>query len=344
MESGDASLLAKAKNGDVLTESEIDRVQYLRSQMSDAAGSTFDEAMGTVPINIMPLSEFQNQITAARDSVKNLSNADIKASNLGPEKELIVHQTKAEANMDDFFQFEEFKGASDVILDEMRYYLGEPTTTPGLLGKFSAVKATWTAKATMAWDKIVEALKSAKNLISQMPASWLDANEDYSMAELILGNSKYSDILLVTGTKGPTKASMAKAFEKAANEGTTITGSNGWQAATHNFKKSEGWVVKSPEGDFQFIRRNEMVPSADEAMNVAATPAKMFYWEKPSNVPTEFKVPENANGSRIVAVNRADPYSVDESIWKGLTESGGLTSDMSKEFVKIDLLTDDGIL
>jgi uncharacterized membrane protein YgcG len=344
VESGDASLLAKAKNGDVLTESEIDRVQYLRSQMSDAAGSTFDEAMGTVPINIMPLSEFQNQITAARDSVKNLSNADIKASNLGPEKELIVHQTKAEANMDDFFQFEEFKGASDVILDEMRYYLGEPTTTPGLLGKFSAVKATWTAKATMAWDKIVEALKSAKNLISQMPASWLDANEDYSMAELILGNSKYSDILLVTGTKGPTKASMAKAFEKAANEGTTITGSNGWQAATHNFKKSEGWVVKSPEGDFQFIRRNEMVPSADEAMNVAATPAKMFYWEKPSNVPTEFKVPENANGSRIVAVNRADPYSVDESIWKGLTESGGLTSDMSKEFVKIDLLTDDGIL
>jgi len=344
VESGDASLLAKAKNGDVLTESEIDRVQYLRSQMSDAAGSTFDEAMGTVPINTMPLSEFQNQITAARDSVKNLSNADIKASNLGPEKELIVHQTKAEANMDDFFQFEEFKGASDVILDEMRYYLGEPTTTPGLLGKFSAVKATWTAKATMAWDKIVEALKSAKNLISQMPASWLDANEDYSMAELILGNSKYSDILLVTGTKGPTKASMAKAFEKAANEGTTITGSNGWQAATHNFKKSGGWVVKSPEGDFQFIRRNEMVPSADEAMNVAATPAKMFYWEKPSNVPTEFKVPENANGSRIVAVNRADPYSVDESIWKGLTESGGLTSDMSKEFVKIDLLTDDGIL
>ena len=344
VESGDASLLAKAKNGDVLTESEIDRVQYLRSQMSDAAGSTFDEAMGTVPINIMPLSEFQNHITAARDSVKNLSNADIKASNLGPEKELIVHQTKAEANMDDFFQFEEFKGASDVILDEMRYYLGEPTTTPGLLGKFSAVKATWTAKATMAWDKIVEALKSAKNLISQMPASWLDANKDYSMAELILGNSKYSDILLVTGTKGPTKASMAKAFEKAANEGTTITGSNGWQAATHNFKKSEGWVVKSPEGDFQFIRRNEMVPSADEAMNVAATPAKMFYWEKPSNVPTEFKVPENANGSRIVAVNRADPYSVDESIWKGLTESGGLTSDMSKEFVKIDLLTDDGIL
>ncbi len=347
-ESGDANLLARAKNGEVLTETEIARVQYLRSQMSDTSRSIFDEAMGASPINIMPLSEFQNQITASRDVIKNLSDADIKSSNLGPEKEIIVHQSKAEANMDDFLQFEEFKSApkadQDVILDEIRYFIGEPTTIPNLLERFNMIKSTWTAKATMAWNKIVEALKSAKELIYKMPASWLDANEDYSMAELILGNSKYSDVLVVTGTKGPTKASLAKSFEKSATEGTTIAGPNGWQAAAHNFKKSEGWVVKSPEGDFQFIRRNEMVPSADKAMDVAATPAKMFYWEKPSNVPTQFKVPENANGSRIVAVNRADPYSVDESVWKGLTESGGLTSDMSKEFVKIDLLTDDGIL
>lgn len=347
-QSGDVSLLAKAKNGEVLTETEITRIQYLRSQMSDTARIAFDEAMGTTPTNIMSLSEFQNQVTASRDSIKNLSDADIKSSNLGPEKEIIVHQGKAEANLDDFLQFEEFKGASkadqNVIMDEVRYYIGEPTTTSNLLEKFTAIKATWTAKATLAWNKIVEALKSAKELISQMPASWIDANADYNMAELILGNSKYSDILVVTGTKGPTKASLAKAFEKATNEGTIISGANDWQAAVHKFKKMDGWVARSPEGEFSFIRKNDIVFSADEAMNVAATPAKMFFWEKPVNVPTEFKVPDNASGSRVVAINRADPYAADETVWKGLTESGGLDFDMSKEFVKIDLLTEDGIL
>lgn len=347
-QSGDVSLLAKAKNGEVLTETEIARVQYLRSQMSDTARIAFDEAMGETPINIMPLSDFQNHVTASRDSIKNLSDADIKSSNLGPEKEIIVHQSKAEANMDDFLQFEEFKSASkadqDVIMDEIRYFIGEPTTTSNLLDKFNTIKSTWTAKATLAWNKIVEALKSAKELISQMPASWIDANADYNMAELILGNSKYSDILVVTGTKGPTKASLAKAFEKATNEGTIISGANDWQAAVHKFKKMDGWVVRSPEGEFSFIRKNDIVFSADEAMNVAATPAKMFFWEKPVNVPTEFKVPDNASGSKVVAINKADPYAADEAVWKGLTESGGLDFDMSKEFVKIDLLTEDGIL
>ena len=76
--------------------------------MSDTARIAFDEAMGTTPTNIMSLSEFQNQVTASRDSIKNLSDADIKSSNLGPEKEIIVHQGKAEANLDDFLQFEEF--------------------------------------------------------------------------------------------------------------------------------------------------------------------------------------------------------------------------------------------
>lgn len=347
-QSGDVSLLAKAKNGEVLTETEIARVQYLRSQMSDAARIAFDETMGETPINIMPLSDFQNHVTASRDSIKNLSDADIKSSNLGPEKEIIVHQSKAEANMDDFLQFEEFKSASkadqDVIMDEIRYFIGEPTTTSNLLDKFNTIKSTWTAKATLAWNKIVEALKSAKELISQMPASWIDANADYNMAELILGNSKYSDILVVTGTKGPTKASLAKAFEKATNDGTIISGANDWQAAVHKFKKMDGWVVRSPEGEFSFIRKNDIVFSADEAMNVAATPAKMFFWEKPVNVPTEFKVPDNASGSKVVAINKADPYAADEAVWKGLTESGGLDFDMSKEFVKIDLLTEDGIL
>ncbi len=347
-QSGDVSLLAKAKNGEVLTETEIARVQYLRSQMSDTARIAFDEAMGETPINIMPLSDFQNHVTASRDSIKNLSDADIKSSNLGPEKEIIVHQSKAEANMDDFLQFEEFKSASkadqDVIMDEIRYFIGEPTTTSNLLDKFNTIKSTWTAKATLAWNKIVEALKSAKELISQMPASWIDANADYNMAELILGNSKYSDILVVTGTKGPTKASLAKAFEKATNDGTIISGANDWQAAVHKFKKMDGWVVRSPEGEFSFIRKNDIVFSADEAMNVAATPAKMFFWEKPVNVPTEFKVPDNASGSKVVAINKADPYAADEAVWKGLTESGGLDFDMSKEFVKIDLLTEDGIL
>jgi hypothetical protein len=347
-QSGDVSLLAKAKNGEVLTETEIARVQYLRSQMSDTARIAFDEAMGETPINIMPLSDFQNHETASRDSIKNLSDADIKSSNLGPEKEIIVHQSKAEANMDDFLQFEEFKSASkadqDVIMDEIRYFIGEPTTTSNLLDKFNTIKSTWTAKATLAWNKIVEALKSAKELISQMPASWIDANADYNMAELILGNSKYSDILVVTGTKGPTKASLAKAFEKATNDGTIISGANDWQAAVHKFKKMDGWVVRSPEGEFSFIRKNDIVFSADEAMNVAATPAKMFFWEKPVNVPTEFKVPDNASGSKVVAINKADPYAADEAVWKGLTESGGLDFDMSKEFVKIDLLTEDGIL
>ncbi|MFA5693475.1 MAG: hypothetical protein WC907_07650, partial [Acholeplasmataceae bacterium] len=347
-QSGDVSLLAKAKNGEVLTETEIARVQYLRSQMSDTARIAFDEAMGETPINIMSLSDFQNHVTASRDSIKNLSDADIKSSNLGPEKEIIVHQSKAEANMDDFLQFEEFKSASkadqDVIMDEIRYFIGEPTTTSNLLDKFNTIKSTWTAKATLAWNKIVEALKSAKELISQMPASWIDANADYNMAELILGNSKYSDILVVTGTKGPTKASLAKAFEKATNDGTIISGANDWQAAVHKFKKMDGWVVRSPEGEFSFIRKNDIVFSADEAMNVAATPAKMFFWEKPVNVPTEFKVPDNASGSKVVAINKADPYAADEAVWKGLTESGGLDFDMSKEFVKIDLLTEDGIL
>lgn len=347
-QSGDVSLLAKAKNGEVLTETEIARVQYLRSQMSDTARIAFDEAIGETPINIMSLSDFQNHVTASRDSIKNLSDADIKSSNLGPEKEIIVHQSKAEANMDDFLQFEEFKSASkadqDVIMDEIRYFIGEPTTTSNLLDKFNTIKSTWTAKATLAWNKIVEALKSAKELISQMPASWIDANADYNMAELILGNNKYSDILIVTGTKGPTKASLAKAFEKATNDGTIISGANDWQAAVHKFKKMDGWVVRSPEGEFSFIRKNDIVFSADEAMNVAATPAKMFFWEKPVNVPTEFKVPDNASGSKVVAINKADPYAADEAVWKGLTESGGLDFDMSKEFVKIDLLTEDGIL
>ena len=76
-QSGDVSLLAKAKNGEVLTETEITRIQYLRSQMSDTARIAFDEAMGTTPTNIMSLSEFQNQVTASRDSIKNLSDADI---------------------------------------------------------------------------------------------------------------------------------------------------------------------------------------------------------------------------------------------------------------------------
>ena len=347
-QSGDVSLLAKAKNGEVLTETEIARVQYLRSQMSDTARIAFDEAMGETPINIMSLSDFQNHVTASRDSIKNLSDADIKSSNLGPEKEIIVHQSKAEANMDDFLQFEEFKSASkadqDVIMDEIRYFIGEPTTTSNLLDKFNTIKSTWTAKATLAWNKIVEALKSAKELISQMPVSWIDDNADFNMAELILGNSKYSDILVVTGTKGPTKASLVKAFEKATQEGTVIAGANDWQAAVHKFKKMDGWVVRSPEGEFSFIRKNDIVFSADEAMNVAATPAKMFFWEKPVNVPTEFKVPDNASGSKVVAINKADPYAADEAVWKGLTESGGLDFDMSKEFVKIDLLTEDGIL
>jgi hypothetical protein len=347
-QSGDVSLLAKAKNGEILTETEIARIQYLRSQMSDAARIAFDEAVGDAPINMMPLSEFQNHVTASKDSIKNLSDADIKSSNLGPEKEIIVHQAKAEANMDDFLQFNEFKEASkadqDVIMDEIRYFIGEPTTTPNLLEKFNAIKATWTAKATLAWNKIVESLKSAKELISQMPASWLDENADFSMAELILGNSKYSDILVVTGTKGPTKASLAKAFEKALQDGHAITGANGWQAAPHKFKKMDGWAVRSPEGEFQFIRKNDIVFSADEAMNVASTPVKMFFWEKPVNVPTDFRVPENASGSKIVAISKADPYAADEAVWKGLTESGGLDFDMTKDFVKIDLLTEDGIL
>lgn len=106
----------------------------------------------------MSLSDFQNHVTASRDSIKNLSDADIKSSNLGPEKEIIVHQKQSqEANMDDFLQFEEFKSASkadqDVIMDEIRYFIGEPTTTSNLLDKFNTIKSTWTAKATLAWSR-----------------------------------------------------------------------------------------------------------------------------------------------------------------------------------------------
>jgi len=344
----DLQILVKAKNGDSLTEAEITRAQYLRSKMTAEGQAAFDAATGgQTSANLMSANDFENLITGNSDTVANMTDAEIKASGLPPEKEIVVHQTKADENIGNLFATDEYQNASAadkaVINDEIRYYAGESTNTPNLLNKFNAVKSNWTFKATEYWNKIVESLRSAKNLIAEMPTWWSESNADYSMAELILGQSKFSDVLLVPG-RGPTAGSMEKAFAKALKDETMVTGENGWQAASFAYKKADGWIVKSPEGVLSFVKKNDIVFSADEAMKTASTPLNLYFWDKPTNVPVQFQVPADAAGSKIIAVSKADPMSVSEDIWKGLTEPGGLSSDMTGDFIKVDLMSPSGIV
>ena len=105
----------------------------------------------------------------------------------------------------------------------------------------------------------------------------------------------------------------------------------------------DGWVVRSPDGkDISFVAKNEFITTADEAISSTRAPLDMYFWEIPTNVPNEFRIPSGADGSIVEAVTKVDPFSFPEATWKGLTDAGGLSKDMTKEFVKIDLRTPDG--
>lgn len=346
----DTQILIKAKDGKSLSAEEIDRALYLRSKMSPDGQAAFDAATGgETSANLMPMTDFENLITGNRVQIGSMSDAEIKASGLPPEKEIIVHQTKAEENLGKFLMSDEYQGASaesrKIINAELGYYAGEPSNISNLLNKFNDIKKDWTIPTAESWDKTVEAMRSSKNLITDMPPWWKAENVDFSVSEMVLGNNKYADIIIGEKAQGPSKYVMETAFQKARNEGLVIAGEDGYQATKITYKKLDGWVVRSPDGkDISFVAKNEFVTSADEAISSYRLPADMYFWETPKNVPTEFRVPTNADGSIVEAVTRVDPFSFPEATWKGLTDAGGLSSDMKKEFVKIDLRTPDGQL
>jgi hypothetical protein len=344
----DTKILVKAKNGESLTEAEISRAQFLRSQMSAEGQAAFDAATGgETAANLMPATDFENLITGNRGVVGEMTDAEIKTSGLPPEKEIVVHQVKAEENLGKFFSLNEYAGVPDesksIIRAEIGYYAGEPNTISNLLNKFNGLKSSWTLQATQAWDKIVEAIKSAKSLISEMPVWWSNQNADYGLAELVLGNNKYSNILITTA-KGPSASSMPKIFDAAFNKGAFNAGTDGALAVEYTFGKRPGWVVKSPEGAYSFVAKSDLISTWENAVDFAIKPVDMYFWEKPTNVRTEFQIPDDAAGSKIIAINKIDAGTIPVEELDALTSSGGLTKDTTQEFVKIDLMTPSGAL
>ncbi|MFA5767743.1 MAG: hypothetical protein WC919_07545, partial [Candidatus Paceibacterota bacterium] len=109
------------------------------------------------------------------------------------------------------------------------------------------------------------------------------------------------------------------------------------------YKKLDGWVVRSPDGkDISFVAKNEFITGAEEAISSTRAPLDMYFWEMPTNVPAELRIPDGADGSIIESVTKVDPFSFPETTWKGLTDAGGLSKDMTKEFVEIKLRTPNG--
>lgn len=342
----DLQILAKAKNGESLTEKEIARAQYLRSKMSAEGQAALDAATGgDTSVALMSQSDFENLMRANADAIANMSDAEIKASGLTPEKELFVHQLKAEENMSRFFATNDFQGASneaqEVIKAEIGYYAGEPSQISNLLNKFNAEKSTWNLQTTQFWDKTVESIKSSRNLLDDMPDWWKAENADFTAAELTMGKNKYSD-LIVTVTRNPSQLTMESEYLKNLDSGVVIGGEDGWSACAHTFKSEDGWIVKSSDGTYSFIRKNDFVTNADEAMDAVKSPLEMYFWEKPENVTSNLRIPADADGSQIVAVRQIDAMSMGESEWAGLTASGGLGKDVTKDYVAIDLMTPSG--
>ena len=344
----DTQILIKAKDGKSLSAEEIDRALYLRSRMSPEGQAAFDAATGgATSANLMPMNDFENMITGNRAQIGTMTDAEIKASGLPPEKEIIVHQTRAEENLGRFIMSDEYQGASSearkIINAELGYYAGEPSSISNLLNKFNEIKKDWTIPTSESWDNTVEAMRSSKNLITDMPSWWKAENVDFSVSEMVLGNNKYADIIIGEKARGPTKYVMETAFQKANSEGLVIGGEDGYRGTRFTYKKLDGWVVRSPDGkDISFIAKNDAVTTAEEAISSARTPLDMYFWEAPTNVPVEFRIPDGADGSIIESVTKVDPFSFPETTWKGLTDAGGLSKDMTKEFVKIDLRTPDG--
>jgi len=344
----DTQILIKAKDGKSLSAEEIDRALYLRSRMSAEGQAAFDAATGgETSANLMPMTDFENMITGNRAQIGTMTDAEIKASGLPPEKEILVHQTKAEENLGKFVMSDEYQGASaetkKIINAELGYYAGEPSTVSNLLNKFNEVKKDWTIPTSESWDKTVEALRSSKNLITDMPPWWKAENVDFSVTDMVLGNNKYADIIVGEKAKGPTKYVMETAFQKANKEGLVIGGEDGYRATRLTYKKLDGWVVRSPDGkDISFVAKNEFITSAEEAISSTRAPLDMYFWEMPTNVPDNLKIPDGADGSIIESVTKVDPFSFPETTWKGLTDAGGLSKDMTREFVEIKLRTPDG--
>lgn len=342
----DLQILAKAKNGESLTEKEIARAQYLRSKMSAEGQAALDAATGgDTSVALMSQSDFENLMRANADAIANMSDAEIKASGLTPEKELFVHQLKAEENMSKFFATNDFQGASneaqEVIKAEIGYYAGEPSQISNLLNKFNAEKSTWNLQTTQFWDKTVESIKSSRNLLDDMPDWWKAENADFTAAELTMGKNKYSD-LIVTVTRNPSQLTMESEYLKNLDSGVVIGGEDGWSACAHTFKSEDGWIVKSSDGTYSFIRKNDFVTNADEAMDAVKSPLEMYFWEKPENVTSNLRIPDDADGSQIVSVQPIDAMSMGESEWAGLTASGGLGKDITKDYVAINLVTPSG--
>ena len=344
----DTKILIKAKDGKSLSAEEIDRALYLRSRMTPDGQNAFDAATGgQTSANLMPMNDFENLITGNRAQIGTMTDAEIKASGLPPEKEIIVHQTKAEENLGKFLMSNEYQGASPeakkIINAELGYYAGEPSNIPNLLNQFNEVRKDWTIPTSVSWDKTVEAMRSSKNLIPDMPPWWKAENVDFSVSEMVLGNNKYADVVIGEKAKGPTKYVMETTFQKALEDGFVVGGEDGYQATRYAYKKLDGWVVRSPDGkDISFVAKNEFITTADEAISSTRAPLDMYFWEMPTNVPNEFRIPNGADGSIVEAVTKVDPFSFPEATWKGLTDAGGLSKDMTKEFVKIDLRTPDG--
>ena len=344
----DTQILIKAKDGKSLSAEEIDRALYLRSRMSVEGQAAFDAATGgETSANLMPMVDFENMITGNRAQIGTMTDAEIKSSGLPPEKEILVHQTKAEENLGKFVMSNEYQGASaetkKIINAELGYYAGEPSNVSNLLNKFNEVKKDWTIPTSESWDKTVEALRSSKNLITDMPPWWKAENVDFSVSDMVLGNNKYADIIVGEKAKGPTKYVMETAYQKANKEGLVIGGEDGYRATRLTYKKLDGWVVRSPDGkDISFVAKNEFITGAEEAISSTRAPLDMYFWEMPTNVPKELRIPDGADGSIIESVTRVDPFSFPEATWKGLTDAGGLSKDMGKEFVEIKLRTPDG--
>jgi hypothetical protein len=343
----DLQILAKAKNGQSLTQKEISRAQYLRSQMSEEGKIAFDAATGgETQANLLYQTDFENLMNANRDYIADMSDADIISSGLSPEKEIVVHQIKAEENISKFFATDEFTKATpeaqEIMRAELGYYAGEPSPVSNLLNKFNEIKKGWSFKATEYWNKSVEAIQSSKSLLNEMPDWWKAENANFGMPELALGSNKYSDIL-VTTKKAPTQLDMEKVYLQNLDEGVVIGGNDGWTATSFTWKNEEGWVTKSPDDIYSFIRKNDLINTADDAMLSSSQPLDIYFWEKPSNVPNNLKIPDDADGSQIVGVTRVDPFSFPDVEWKGITESGGLSSDKTLEYVAIDLVSPSGV-
>jgi hypothetical protein len=344
----DTQILVKAKDGKSLSAEEIDRALYLRSRMSTEGQAAFDAATGGEnSANLMPMTDFENMITGNRAQIGTMTDSEIKASGLPPEKEILVHQTKAEENLGKFIMSDEYQGASaetkKIINAELGYYSGQPSSISNLLNKFNEVKKDWTIPTSESWEKTIEALRSSKNLITDMPPWWKAEHVDFTVTDMVLGNNKYADIIVGEKAKGPTAYAMEKAYQNANESGLVTAGEDGYQATRYTYKNLDGWVVRSPDGkDISFVAKNEYVTSAEDAIGTYRTPMDMYFWEKPTNVPDNLKIPDYADGSTIISVTKVDPFSFPEATWKGLTDAGGLSKDMGKEFVEIKLRTPDG--